>query len=156
MAGISVLAGGKSTKQLKIFLFFRRAFSAISLRAKICCTVLMSFRNPACSSAMCSSICEACVASYVISSSDMIAFALFHVHFICHCCASIGAILKHIILQSCVATPFSGGKMFNEIFVAICLQNASVKNCENSLTNCLLYTSPSPRDRQKSRMPSSA
>eukprot|EP00828_Plagiopyla_frontata_P047027 TRINITY_DN8581_c0_g1_i5.p2 TRINITY_DN8581_c0_g1~~TRINITY_DN8581_c0_g1_i5.p2 ORF type:complete len:117 (-),score=19.72 TRINITY_DN8581_c0_g1_i5:52-402(-) len=25
-----------------------------------------------------------------------------------------------------------------------------------SLTNCLLYTSPSPRDRQKSRMPSSA
>ena len=24
------------------------------------------------------------------------------------------------------------------------------------LTNCLLYTSPSPRDRQKSRMPSSA
>ena len=26
--------------------------------------------------------------------------------------------------------------------------------CEND--NCLLYTSPSPRDRQKSRMPSSA
>ena len=25
-----------------------------------------------------------------------------------------------------------------------------------ALTNCLLYTSPSPRDRQKSRMPSSA
>ena len=25
-----------------------------------------------------------------------------------------------------------------------------------SLSNCLLYTSPSPRDRQKSRMPSSA
>ena len=25
-----------------------------------------------------------------------------------------------------------------------------------SLVNCLLYTSPSPRDRQKSRMPSSA
>ena len=24
------------------------------------------------------------------------------------------------------------------------------------ITNCLLYTSPSPRDRQKSRMPSSA
>ena len=24
------------------------------------------------------------------------------------------------------------------------------------LNNCLLYTSPSPRDRQKSRMPSSA
>ena len=27
-------------------------------------------------------------------------------------------------------------------------------NC--SITICLLYTSPSPRDRQKSRMPSSA
>ena len=26
----------------------------------------------------------------------------------------------------------------------------------NILKNCLLYTSPSPRDRQKSRMPSSA
>ena len=26
----------------------------------------------------------------------------------------------------------------------------------NQLDNCLLYTSPSPRDRQKSRMPSSA
>ena len=25
-----------------------------------------------------------------------------------------------------------------------------------SIINCLLYTSPSPRDRQKSRMPSSA
>ena len=27
---------------------------------------------------------------------------------------------------------------------------------ENSFLFCLLYTSPSPRDRQKSRMPSSA
>ena len=26
----------------------------------------------------------------------------------------------------------------------------------DQLSNCLLYTSPSPRDRQKSRMPSSA
>ena len=26
----------------------------------------------------------------------------------------------------------------------------------NRIVNCLLYTSPSPRDRQKSRMPSSA
>jgi len=42
---------------LKIFLPFRRAFSAISLRARICCTVLLSFQNPACSSAMCSFIC---------------------------------------------------------------------------------------------------
>ena len=27
---------------------------------------------------------------------------------------------------------------------------------ENQVVGCLLYTSPSPRDRQKSRMPSSA
>ena len=29
-------------------------------------------------------------------------------------------------------------------------------NKENNAISCLLYTSPSPRDRQKSRMPSSA
>ena len=29
-------------------------------------------------------------------------------------------------------------------------------NSKTHLVNCLLYTSPSPRDRQKSRMPSSA
>ena len=28
--------------------------------------------------------------------------------------------------------------------------------CGNRIRSCLLYTSPSPRDRQKSRMPSSA
>ena len=39
------------------------------------------------------------------------------------------------------------------------LENVSIYNDkDNSITNkdCLLYTSPSPRDRQKSRMPSSA
>ena len=34
------------------------------------------------------------------------------------------------------------------------LQDAVFKNLE--IIGCLLYTSPSPRDRQKSRMPSSA
>ena len=37
--------------------------------------------------------------------------------------------------------------------------NAKVSGLENSAacaSTCLLYTSPSPRDRQKSRMPSSA
>ena len=45
----------------------------------------------------------------------------------------------------------------------IILGDYSVETLENGLTlivvenhNCLLYTSPSPRDRQKSRMPSSA
>ena len=31
-----------------------------------------------------------------------------------------------------------------------------IKNVDTHGYNCLLYTSPSPRDRQKSRMPSSA
>ena len=35
-----------------------------------------------------------------------------------------------------------------------CLSKA--KRCNVEGCNCLLYTSPSPRDRQKSRMPSSA
>ena len=39
---------------------------------------------------------------------------------------------------------------FNEVFAATKAQSAA------SSKACLLYTSPSPRDRQKSRMPSSA
>ena len=40
-------------------------------------------------------------------------------------------------------------------------ENSSLKNQQENLVSeraifCLLYTSPSPRDRQKSRMPSSA
>ena len=34
--------------------------------------------------------------------------------------------------------------------------NFSIKHLGYSVLTCLLYTSPSPRDRQKSRMPSSA
>ena len=42
-----------------------------------------------------------------------------------------------------------GKKFFNE--------NEAVKHEESiQPKDCLLYTSPSPRDRQKSRMPSSA
>ena len=35
-------------------------------------------------------------------------------------------------------------------------QARSERESYNALYTCLLYTSPSPRDRQKSRMPSSA
>ena len=38
-----------------------------------------------------------------------------------------------------------------DLTIASCL-----RYLENNLKGCLLYTSPSPRDRQKSRMPSSA
>ena len=44
-------------------------------------------------------------------------------------------------------------------FTQLVQLQARVKTLENTLeylTSCLLYTSPSPRDRQKSRMPSSA
>ena len=38
------------------------------------------------------------------------------------------------------------------------LKNSKIKydSSDKSISSCLLYTSPSPRDRQKSRMPSSA
>ena len=39
---------------------------------------------------------------------------------------------------------------------AIYLANDYQKNLKDAISYCLLYTSPSPRDRQKSRMPSSA
>ena len=58
-------------------------------------------------------------------------------------------------------------KAFDRIQPAITQQNQIItdarsgdanrtKPYEDQLTSCLLYTSPSPRDRQKSRMPSSA
>ena len=43
---------------------------------------------------------------------------------------------------------FSAGHNLKEV--------GGIKNRSNHLKFCLLYTSPSPRDRQKSRMPSSA
>ena len=36
------------------------------------------------------------------------------------------------------------------------IEKAHLKAFKNCTKHCLLYTSPSPRDRQKSRMPSSA
>ena len=40
--------------------------------------------------------------------------------------------------------------------VLVDIESLKDANREMKYTNCLLYTSPSPRDRQKSRMPSSA
>ena len=45
-----------------------------------------------------------------------------------------------------------GGR--GKVNVAVCDKERFLKDCLYS--GCLLYTSPSPRDRQKSRMPSSA
>ena len=47
--------------------------------------------------------------------------------------------------------------VFNEIFIKIQeLRRLDPEREINQYAFCLLYTSPSPRDRQKSRMPSSA
>ena len=43
-----------------------------------------------------------------------------------------------------------------ENIIAIYAEDSRETTLENILAACLLYTSPSPRDRQKSRMPSSA
>ena len=47
------------------------------------------------------------------------------------------------------------GSKFNGLKIRIFCDNQSVVDVINS-SNCLLYTSPSPRDRTRSRMPSSA
>ena len=57
-------------------------------------------------------------------------------------------------------------KIFGFVHVVLMLELSYLKNIDFGLDtwkpetllyiNCLLYTSPSPRDRQKSRMPSSA
>ena len=44
----------------------------------------------------------------------------------------------------------------NNYDLTLSLVVASAGNWIGGLSSCLLYTSPSPRDRQKSRMPSSA
>ena len=72
---------------------------------------------------------------------------------------------KRLIMQN--PTFQTDGRFNQEIFEATIrangiLPNEYVENVQNStlvndfLLACLLYTSPSPRDRQKSRMPSSA
>ena len=55
------------------------------------------------------------------------------------------AVLNHIVNRFDIMGILGNGADFT------ILEQASVQDCD-----CLLYTSPSPRDRQKSRMPSSA
>ena len=56
-----------------------------------------------------------------------------------------------------VATPFDCVITKDGNAACLDLKTVQTKNFTYSLIkNCLLYTSPSPRDRQKSRMPSSA
>ena len=43
-----------------------------------------------------------------------------------------------------------------QLLIAEMIKNGITTFCDDDIFPCLLYTSPSPRDRQKSRMPSSA
>ena len=53
-------------------------------------------------------------------------------------------------------TSWSNGSTANPVTVTLNSNTSITANFEVLINSCLLYTSPSPRDRQKSRMPSSA
>ena len=61
-------------------------------------------------------------------------------------------IQKNYVLPKLVSFTFSNG--INQQLILDKIKDDSL--IFKKVNNCLLYTSPSPRDRQKSRMPSSA
>ena len=73
---------------------------------------------------------------------------------------------KKIVLNVCGVKSLGGLKLFLESFdyfaesgnnlIVLYSELPFYKDLQNQFLDCLLYTSPSPRDRQKSRMPSSA
>ena len=58
------------------------------------------------------------------------------------------------IIKTCWLTP--NGVLRSLIEIIFSAGNLEVIILAGNTNDCLLYTSPSPRDRQKSRMPSSA
>ena len=64
-----------------------------------------------------------------------------------------GVDLKHTEFSKSEANEFVAGDLRDARFVSRCIKYAGE---QGNFYACLLYTSPSPRDRQKSRMPSSA
>ena len=65
-------------------------------------------------------------------------------------------ILKHRCLASIVHSKLTTVTLCTTIFRSLKYSPTKFSQPANLNTPCLLYTSPSPRDRQKSRMPSSA
>ena len=64
--------------------------------------------------------------------------------------------LVRFLQDSCLAGTFLQPLYRGEYFAEKGTSNLNLKFGNANLHICLLYTSPSPRDRQKSRMPSSA
>ena len=60
-------------------------------------------------------------------------------------------------LGAAIGGPLGGqaGQILSQV-LGVKNSPVEIEKAINNLTACLLYTSPSPRDRQKSRMPSSA
>ena len=67
-----------------------------------------------------------------------------------------GLLLKSLHNFNKLNKPFFGINFGSIGFLMNNLSNENLNNMIANAKNCLLYTSPSPRDRQKSRMPSSA
>ena len=59
-------------------------------------------------------------------------------------------------VKRCIALFDHTNKRGESKFLKECSLPLTGQSCINMVITCLLYTSPSPRDRQKSRMPSSA
>ena len=87
---------------------------------------------------------------------------------------SVAAVLIALPITTLAVDNLTGGTSYSQASGTITARGNSIEEVENSLksealfngaeaytivtesNDCLLYTSPSPRDRQKSRMPSSA
>ena len=58
--------------------------------------------------------------------------------------------------MKCEVTLYKAGTIFKEEVIAKDYQDARQVALARNPNACLLYTSPSPRDKRQSRMPSSA
>ena len=66
--------------------------------------------------------------------------------------------IRHVLIAAITAGDIAPGARLKEIDLGqqLGVSRTPLREAMSALKACLLYTSPSPRDRQKSRMPSSA
>ena len=81
-----------------------------------------------------------------------------HLHALCEMAyaAGVGPYYVHAITDGRDCDPKSGLKFIKELENVLAQNGGKIATLIGRYYACLLYTSPSPRDRQKSRMPSSA